>query len=87
VRGTGPLAVHNLVEVIRRRNVGILHSILKRAPLLRTTKRCRVTASDGSAFPFGRLLYGTNPKANIMGYEPTRLLISLGTDCTWFGPQ
>src|SRR5262245_43065719 len=38
VRGTGPLAVHDLVEVIRRRNVGILHRILKRAPLLRTTK-------------------------------------------------
>jgi hypothetical protein len=38
-------------------------------------KRYRVTASGGSAFPFGRLLLGTNPKVDIMGYKPTRLLI------------
>ena len=44
MRRASPLAIHDLVEVARRRNVGILHSLLGNAPRTMLTRWRRVTA-------------------------------------------
>jgi hypothetical protein len=70
VRRTSPLAIHDLVEVVGRGNVGILHSLLETRFSPRVTRRCRVTASGGW-FPrrgiFGRPRFRGR---NILGRTP-----------------
>ena len=62
VRRASPLAIHDLVEVVGRGNVGILHSLLETRPTpaspdyVQEACRCRVTASGGWSSPGAALL-------------------------------
>ena len=62
MRRTSPLAIHDLVEVVGRGNVGILHSLLETRPSpaspqqVQEACRCRVTASGGWYSPGAALL-------------------------------
>src|SRR5690242_7953422 len=57
VRGTGPLAIDHLVEVVGRRNVGRFHSSLVRA-VSRTARPCIALNAYGAFFSFLNWIIG-----------------------------
>src|SRR6185437_12326429 len=51
VRRTRPLAIHDLVEILRRRNVGILHSLLETRPATPITRTVSRRSLERPPFP------------------------------------
>src|SRR6478735_7296804 len=75
MRRASPLAVHDFMEIVRRRNVGGLHCFLETRPATQYNS----TVSRHSPWRLrlfrSALLCGSNPRADIIGYDRARLLI------------
>ena len=70
VRRTGPLAIHDLVEVVRDRNVGRLHSI----PLARSAPPLTQAVSNAAA------RIGVSPRFGSVAEFRARILVERGAD-------
>ena len=72
VRRAGPLAIHDFVEVVRRGNVGILHSLLETRPATRHFRGVASTASGGWMFLPDRPVSGAESERQFYGLDGRR---------------